>query len=475
MDQVITPRFNAYSEHVAEIIKAALAAADPAKAVQRNLQCDGRYLSISSEIYTLNKGQIYLVSIGKAAVTMGLAAAEILGERLAHAIFVAKKTDRDWMAEIEASSFNLQPPAFQLFQSGHPIPNAESVRAGTAVLNLLHQTTADDLVLFLISGGASALLAQPLLPLADWQTLTSALLSSGCTIAELNTVRRQLDTVKGGGLARAAAPATCTSLILSDVVGSPLEAIGSGPTVISDESPADALAILHRYRLDDTLATAVWQNLTHQLENNQANKLPQPPENQHTIIADIALAANAALTKAAQLGFIVQILTTHLEGEAREAGHFAAALAKSNPPGRCLILGGETTVTLNGKGRGGRNQELALAAAVTLEGWSNRVVVSLATDGEDGPTDAAGAMVTGETAVTARQHHLNPITFLQNNDSYAFFSELDTAVVPNQPPHHIKIGATGTNVNDLIIVLTYPAVIPEQKNIQKSKSASLEI
>lgn len=463
MDQVMIPRFNAHSEHVQEIITAALAAADPAAAVQRNFQCDGRYLTIGSEIYTMNKGQIYLISVGKASVTMGLAAAAILGDKLNRTIFVAKKTDRDWMAEIESSTSNLQPSAFSLFQSGHPVPDAESVRAGTAVLDLLHQTTADDLVLFLISGGASALLAQPLLPLADWQALTNALLASGCTIAELNTVRRQLDSIKGGGLAFAAIPAACASLILSDVVGSPLEAIGSGPTVISNESPADALAILHRYRLHEVLTTAVWQNLAQQLETNQASPLPEPSENQHYIIADVAQAANAALTKAAQLGFIAQILTTHLEGEAREAGQFAAALAKDNPPNRCLILGGETTVTLQGNGRGGRNQELALSAAIALDGWPNRVIVSLATDGEDGPTDAAGAMVTGETAVTARRHHLNPITFLQTNDSYAFFSELDTAVAQAKPPHHIKIGATGTNVNDLVIILTYPG-IPEQES-----------
>lgn len=470
MDQVMAPRFNEYAEHVQEIVAAALAAADPATAVQRYLQCDGRYLTIGPEIYTMTKGQIYLISVGKAAVTMGLAAAEILGDRLTHAIFVAKKTDRDWVAEIEASSVNLQSPVFSLFQSGHPVSDAESVYAGTAVLDLLHQTTADDLVLFLISGGASALLAQPLLPLADWQALTNALLASGCTIAELNIVRRQLDTVKGGGLAHAAAPAACASLILSDVVGSPLEAIGSGPTVISDESPAsalaDALAVLHRYHLHETLAAAVWQNLAQQLENTPTSPLPKPSENQHYIIADVSQAASAALTKAAQLGFIAQILTTHLEGEAREAGRFAAALAKDNPPGQCLILGGETTVTLHGEGQGGRNQEVALAAAIALAGWPNRVVVSLATDGEDGPTDAAGAMVTGATAVTARHHHLNPVTFLQSNDSYAFFSELDTAVAENQPPHHIKIGATGTNVNDLIIILTYPTTAPEQ-NIKR--------
>lgn len=469
----MTLQFNAYSDHVREIIAAALAAADPAAAVQRYLQCDGRYLSIGSEIYTMSKGQVYLISVGKASVTMGLAAAEILGDKLAHAIFVAKKTDRDWQAEIETAAFSLPPSACDLFQSGHPVPNEESIRAATAVFDLLHQTTADDLVIFLISGGASALLAHPLLPLADWQALTTALLASGCTITELNTVRRQLDTVKGGGLARAAAPAACASLILSDVIGSPLEAIGSGPTFISDESPADALAVLRRYQLHEALETAVWQNLTRQLEANQASALPEPAENWHDIIADVSHAARAVLTKAAQLGFIAQILTTHLEGEAREAGRFAAALAKGSPSGRCLILGGETTVTLRGEGRGGRNQELALAAAISLEGWPDRVIISLATDGEDGPTDAAGAIVTGETAVTARRQHLNPITFLENNDSYAFFSELDTAVAENQPFHHIKIGATGTNINDLLIILTYPAA-PDSMNKIKSEVEGFE-
>lgn len=443
---------------------AALAAVDPATAVQRYLQCDGRYLTIGAKIYNLSQSQVYLVSIGKAAVPMGLAAAESLGEKVAHAIFVAKKTDRDWAAEIEAAPVSLPPAAFQLFLAGHPVPDEESVRAGTAVLNLLQQTTGDDLVIFLISGGASALLAQPVLPLADWQALTNALLASGCTIEELNTVRRQLDTVKGGGLARAAAPAACASLILSDVVGNPLEAIGSGPTVITNESPADALAVLNRYQLQESLATAVWQNLVQQLETDPADAPPEPATNQHQIIADVAEAAKAALARAAQMGFVAQVLTTHLEGEAREAGRFAAALAKDCPPGRCLILGGETTVTLHGDGRGGRNQELALATAVALEGWPNRVVVSLATDGEDGPTDAAGAIVTGETAVTARQHQLDPVAYLQNNASYNFFSELDTAVAADQPRYQIKVGATGTNVNDLVIILTYPAAAPDTTN-----------
>ena len=450
------PDFAAYPQHVHEIIQAALSAADPALAVQRHMQVDGRFLTFGESIHTLEPGNIFVVSAGKAAITMGLAAAEILGSHLSQAIFVAKKTDRDWTAEIETAAASYLTATYQLFQAGHPVPDETSVQAGTAVLNLLQQTTEDDLVIFLISGGASALLAQPMLPLADWQALTQALLASGCTIAELNTVRRQLDAVKGGGLARAAAPAACISLILSDVIGNPLEAIGSGPTIITAEQPGDALAILERYGIQARLETAVWQSLEQKLSLNKEVLLPAPAENKHLIIADLRAAAQAALTKAAQLGFISQILTTQLEGEAGEAGRFLAALAKDGNQGHCLILGGETTVILRGGGLGGRNQEMALAAAIGLAGWPNRVVLCLATDGEDGPTDAAGAVVTGETAVLAQQHQLNPQAYLQNNDSYHFFAALDTAVA-GQPTYHLKIGATGTNVNDLAIVLSYPS------------------
>jgi hydroxypyruvate reductase len=460
--EIVMPNFAAYSQHVAEIVTAALDAADPALAVKRHMEVDGRSLTIGETIHSLDQGEIYIISVGKAAVTMGLAAAEILESHLTQAIFVAKKTDRDWAVEIETAAASYLTSAYQLFQAGHPVPDEASVQAGTAVLDLLQKTTEFDLVIFLISGGASALLAQPLLPLADWQSLTQALLASGCTIEELNTVRRQLDTVKGGGLARAAAPAVCASLILSDVIGNPLEAIGSGPTVITDESPADALAILERYGIQERLETAVWQTLNQKLTVNNDELPPAPVKNDHFIIADLRTSAQAALTKAAQLGFISQILTTQLEGEAREAGRFVAALAKDCNQGHCLILGGETTVTLQGQGLGGRNQEMALSAAIALAGWPNRVVFCLATDGEDGPTDAAGAVVTGETAVLAQQHQLNPQAYLQNNDSYHFFAALDTAVA-GQPTHHLQIGATGTNVNDLAIILAYPA-ISAQKN-----------
>lgn len=465
------PQFQAYPAHAAQLIDAALAAANPATAVKRHLQRDGRLLTIGSEQIDLAQGRVFLISVGKAAVPMARAAADILGDLIASAILVTKRTTRDWSLEIADSFYRLPPPALRLFLSGHPLPDEESVRAGTAVLDLLAQTTENDLVLFLISGGASALLAQPIVPLADWQQLTQALLASGCTIDEFNCVRRQLDRVKGGGLASAAAPAACASLIISDVIGNSLTAIGSGPTVFVNESAAESLAVLARYQIAERLETAVWQRLTAALTAAQPAAAPPPAYNQHLIIGDLRPAAAAALTKAAQLGFIAQILTTQLEGEAREIGKVAAALAKDAPAGRCLILGGETTVTLHGSGSGGRNQELALAAAIALAGWPNRVIIAFASDGEDGPTDAAGAMVTGETAVIAQRRQLDPIARLNNNDSYTFFQQLDkpekelgvnaeveTETSPSHS-HHIQTGPTGVNVNDLLFILTYPEEI----------------
>jgi hydroxypyruvate reductase len=449
--------FQEYPAHIEQLIKAALDAVNPSEAVKRHVQREGDSLIIGPESFTLNQGRVYLVSVGKAAVPMGLAAAVILKNCVNSAIFVTKKSARDWSSEIEEAGFAIDPINFNFFLSGHPIPDEESVRAGTAVFDLLTQTTANDIVIFLISGGASALLAQPLIPLESWQQLTEALLASGCTINELNCVRRQLDCVKGGGLASAAAPAACATLILSDVIGSPLAAIGSGPTVYTEERSADALAILNRYNLEEKLETAVWQEVVTILETD-SEPSDKPPRNTHFIVGDLRHAADAVVTKAAQLGFIAETLTTRLEGEAREVGKVSAAIVKDLPMGRCLILGGETTVTLQGAGQGGRNQEMALSAAIALAGWPNRVIVCFATDGEDGPTDSAGSIATGETAVSAHRHQLYPEAFLGQNDSHTFFKQLDDLSGDEYPRHLIRTGSTGTNVNDLLILLHYPDI-----------------
>ncbi len=460
---MMTLHFAEYQNHVTQMIAAALAEADPGQAVQRHLRLNGQSLAIGRETiihtHVPADGRIFLVSVGKAAVPMAQAAARSLGNQLAAGVIVAKEGDRDWQAEVSGSLFAARPHDFQLFAAGHPVPNAISVQAAEAVSQLLAQTTAHDLVLCLISGGASALLSQPRISLADWQQLTNALLASGCTINELNMVRQQLDPVKGGGLARWAAPATCIGLILSDVVGNPLDVIGSGPTVRNSSSLAEAVKVLARYQISNRLETAVWQRLIQALHQLKDQPAPSETRAQNLIIGDVRQAAQAAMIKAAQLGFTPHLITAQLEGEAREVGKVAAAIAKDTLPGHCYLLGGETTVTLRGQGNGGRNQETALAAAIALQGVNRRVIASFATDGEDGPTPAAGAMVTGETVQNGRAFRLEASAYLARNDSYTYFHQLDTqaqAADSNASPHLLQTGPTGTNVNDLIMILSYP-------------------
>jgi hydroxypyruvate reductase len=415
-----------------------------------HLQRHGRRLAIGPVEFDLDtghppNGRLFLVSIGKAAVPMAQAAAEILGDAIFAGIGIAKTMPND----------QLPIDNFQLTIGEHPVAGEKSVQATTAVLKLLSQTRPGDLVLCLISGGASALFTQPLIPLDEWQLLNRALLASGCTIQEFNTVRRQLDRVKGGGLAQLAAPAQVVSLILSDVIGNDLAAIGSGPTVLTDETPQDALAVLSNYESgirNYEGGAAVYTHIHHTLAQLPVTQLPNyqlsPPTN--LLIGSVRQAAEAARQSAENSGYTATILTAHLEGEAREVGKFAAAIAKELPPGHCAILGGETTVTVHGHGIGGRNLEVALAAAIALDGWPEVAIATFATDGEDGTTGAAGAVVTGETVGNGRHFSLNARQFLDNNDSHTYFQKLDTA---GYGPHLLITGPTGTNVNDLIFII----------------------
>jgi glycerate 2-kinase len=427
--------FRDHQRHIDMLIQAALAAVEPGAAVRRFLQRDAHHLHVGNRTYELTQGRVFLIGAGKAAGPMAAAAAEILGDTLAAGVLITKHG-------FEQPHL---PASLLFFHAGHPIPDEAGIQATTAATTLVSQATAADLVLCLISGGASALLTQPVIPLTDWQQLVDALLASGCTIQELNCVRKQLDQVKGGGLAHLAAPATCASLILSDVIGNPLDIIGSGPTTANAQTPTDALVILHRYHLSDQLPPATWQQITAYLQQ-QTTERPPAISAHNVIIGDVRQAAQAAAQAASKLGFATQVLTAQLEGEAREVGRVAAALAKDAPPNTCLILGGETTVRLKGNGRGGRNQEVALAAAIALDGQPNVVLASFSTDGDDGPTDAAGALVTGETAALARAHHLDPHDSLARNDSYPFFDQLGSL---------LRTGPTGTNVNDLVLILKY--------------------
>jgi hydroxypyruvate reductase len=326
--------------------------------------------------------------------------------------------------------------------------------------DLLAAVSGRDLVLAVISGGGSALLTLPAagLTLADLQATTDLLLRCGARISELNAVRKHLSQIKGGGLARLAGQASIVSLILSDVVGDLLDVIASGPTAPDPTTFADAWAVLERYGLGEQVPEAVRERLLAGCDGNLPDT-PKPEDRlfervHNVIVGSNRLAAEGAVGAAGAGGMNALLLSTFVEGEAREVAQVAAALAKELvshdrpvPRPACLVWGGETTVKVRGNGLGGRNQELALAAAMAMEGLSNVVLVALGTDGTDGPTDAAGAVATGETVARGRALGLEPAAYLANNDSYHFFDGLCDL---------IRTGPTGTNVNDLLFIFAFP-------------------
>jgi glycerate 2-kinase len=352
------------------------------------------------------------------------------------------------------------PQRVSFIEGGHPEPTAGSLTAGRAVEALLSQVTARDLVIVLVSGGGSALMELPRagISLADLKRTTALLLKSGAAIKDFNAVRAQLSQLKGGGLARLASPARVLGLILSDVVDSPLAAIASGPTVLGAAESAAALTVVERYGLRAKLPASVVQALQH----GTGPLAGDPPRVENRLIGSNRVAAEAAVVAAHRLGFEAELIGDDWQGEARLVGRrfarqlIAATRLPANPsraprfepgpPPRCLVAGGESTVTVRGQGRGGRNQEAALAAALVIDGQPRLAISTFATDGVDGPTDAAGAVVTGETLTRARALGLDAEHYLNDNDSYAFFARTGGLVIT---------GPTGTNVDDLMFGLAY--------------------
>jgi hydroxypyruvate reductase len=441
-------------EKVIEILQEALQAANPALATQRAIRRDGNRLIIQDQIFDLQTvGRLFVIAIGKASLPMTQAIAGILGNRLERAIVLVK--EGYYCAEYFE---NLQEQV-SVYEAGHPIPDERGVQASLKILKLLEDTTSEDLVICLISGGGSALLTAPVegITLQELQSMTEAMLECGATIFEINPVRKHLEKLKGGQLAQYAAPARVVSLILSDVVGNPLDVIASGPTVPDPSTYQEALQVLERYQLVTNLPASI---ITHLREGADGIHPETPKPGNPTfdyvsnlIIGSNRLACQAALAKARQLGFNSIILTTYLQGEARQAGKFIAAIAREieaaqQPVARpaCLIVGGETTVTIRGKGYGGRNLEVALGAVADLAGLNNVILITLATDGGDGPTDAAGAIVSSETLDRARKLGLDPTDYLARNDSYHFFEPLGDLLKP---------GPTQTNINDLTFLFVF--------------------
>jgi hydroxypyruvate reductase len=433
-------------EAAGKIFETAVRAVDPAEAVHRHVKRDRTALRIGAEVLNLAAiRRVVVVGLGKAGASMAGAMEEILGDRLLRGVVVTKYGHVQPMRII------------RLHEAGHPVPDESGIAGAQALLECVKDLTAEDLVVVLISGGGSALTPAPVagVTLAEKQALTKALLACGADIREMNMLRKHISQIKGGQLARAAQPAQVRTLILSDIVGDPLDAIASGPTVPDPTTYADALGILDKYRIRAEIPASI---RTH-LEAGAAGQMPETPKPSDPLFArvkSLMVASNiqalqAAETEARRLGFTPMILSSFVEGETREVARMHAALAlevrsSGNPmrPPVCFITGGETTVTLKGKGKGGRNQEFALAAALDIAGQSDVVVFSAGTDGTDGPTDAAGAIADGETVARARAQGLNPRAALEGNDAYPFFERLGDLVIT---------GPTKTNVMDVRLVM----------------------
>jgi len=425
---------------VRRILAAAIQSVEPANAVNRYLKRARSQLIISGKNYALDGiRRIWVLSLGKASHAMASALSGALTGLPFNGLIITK--------HVTAPA----PPGFEQILGGHPVPNEDSLIAGQKALTLLESVEKDDLLICLISGGGSALMAAPLpgITLDEMGSLTAALLHSGARVDEINTLRRHLDQLKGGRVAQKVYPARVASLILSDVVGNPLEAIASGPTAPDPSSREDALNVIQKYNLDKEVSKSILEALHRSLET------PKPGDEifnrvQNVLVGSNAQAAQAALEAAQAERFHAQILQTDLQGEARQVAKVICnrlkEATKANPPPICLIAGGETTVTVRRRGHGGRNQELALASVTELADMENVMLVALATDGEDGPTDAAGAVVTAETHNRGAALGLNPQEFLQENDAYHYFEALDDLLFP---------GPTGTNVNDLILGLRF--------------------
>ncbi|MCX6622746.1 MAG: glycerate kinase, partial [Acidobacteria bacterium] len=345
----------------------------------------------------------------------------------------------------------------ELNECGHPVPDEQGVLGARRIAEMVAGAGERDLVLCLISGGASALLPLPADPvtLAGKQDVTRLLLRSGANIHEMNAVRKHLSAIKGGQLARLASPATVIALMLSDVIGDNLDVIGSGPTAPDPSSFQDAQGILNKYGILDKVS----QPIQERIRDGLAGRIPETPKAgdpvfgnvQNLVVGSNRLAVDAAAAKAKELGYRPLVLSTLVEGETRDIARLHTAIARevrlSGRPAKapvCILSGGETTVTVKGDGLGGRNQEFALAAALDLAGLEGITVLSGGTDGTDGPTDAAGALADGETVARAKKLGLEPARFLARNDAYHFFDPLGDL---------IRTGPTGTNVMDVMLVL----------------------
>jgi len=397
------------------IIDRAITAVQPDEAVRRALQ--------NREF----PGRVLLVAAGKAAWQMAWAANQCMGDRIEAGVVVTKYD------HVKGPIAN-----YSCYEAGHPVPDENSFRGTQAALDLVQGLSAEDTVIFLLSGGGSALFEKPLISGEELQDITGQLLASGADIVEMNTIRKRLSSVKGGRFAQLCAPAHVCSVVLSDILGDPLDMIASGPAWPDDSTCDEACAIAEKYglRLSDKVKELLGQETPKALDNAEA-----------LITGSVRELCSAAAAACRELGYEPTVLTDRLCCEAREAGSFLASVALSHAgSGRKLafLAGGETVVHLTGKGKGGRNQELALAAAEGIAGLEDVLVFSVGSDGTDGPTDAAGGIVDGATKAALAEKGLKIHQILAENDAYHALEKVDGLIVT---------GPTGTNVNDVAVIL----------------------
>jgi len=424
-----------------EILKRAFERVRGDVVVKDNLKLSGDCLVIRGKRVKI-EGDIYILAIGKASVAMAKGAEDILGDRLKGGLVVTKY------------GFSMPLGRCRVLEAGHPIPDENGLRAARAAYDLVRGLSDGDILFVLISGGGSALLPAPDgISLEDKMFVTDLLLKSGATIQEINCVRKHLSFLKGGKLRKAAYPAKVVTMVLSDVIGNDLSSIASGPTFVDSTTFEDAVNVLKRYGLWDRLPSSVRKHLREGIEGRAQETLKPEDEDMNDsvteIIGDNRYFCGVLCDAAIELGVSPIHFTSFVEGEAREVAKVVAAIVKEHlfsdeRKPQLLIFGGETTVKVQGSGKGGRSQELALSLAVSMSGWKGYKVVSLSTDGNDGPTDAAGAVVDDTTLLKAQNRGLNPLSYLDNNDSYNFFNALEGLVFT---------GPTQTNVNDVVVAL----------------------
>ena len=429
-----------------DIFAHALEAVDPVEAVKRNVSLSADTLKVKDKGYDL-KGfkDIYLVGAGKAGGPMAYALEDILGPRISEGLINVKY---EHVRELKRIRLN---------EAGHPLPDRAGMEGAEEMVKLLRHTGENDLIICLISGGGSALLPLPVtgITLEEKGEVTELLLGCGASINEMNALRKHISLIKGGGLARAAAPSTLIALILSDVIGDLVDTIASGPTVADETTFKDVETILNAY----DLMARIPQSVRKHLESGLSGAIPDTPKEgdeifaktHNLVIGSNILAVTAARKRAEELGFKTLVLSSFIEGETVDVARVHTAIAKEVlssgnplPPPCCIISGGETTVTIQGRGKGGRNQEFVLAAAMDINDLAKVVILSGGTDGTDGPTDAAGALCDNTTTRRAQKLGLSPLEYLKHNDSYNFFASLGDLLIT---------GPTNTNVMDLRLVL----------------------